>query len=108
MSVVEDRRAQLMPQLTAEQIGRVAAIGMRRSVRRGEVLFEEGQIRRPWFVVLSGSIEAVGRTSFPAMGPGNFTGEFDMLTGRPSLHRGVALEDGAGVGSAQTPVSPSQ
>jgi thioredoxin reductase (NADPH) len=94
MSVLEDRRAQLLPRLNDAQIERIAAIGTRRHIRRGDVLFKEEQIHRPWFVVLSGGIEAVGRGAFPPIGPGNFTGEFDLLTGRPSLHRGVALEDG--------------
>jgi thioredoxin reductase (NADPH) len=94
MSVLEDRRAQLLPRLGDAQIERITAIGTRRRVRRGEILFEKGQIHRPWFVVLSGSIEAAGRGTFPPIGAGHFTGEFDLLTGRPSLHRGVALEDG--------------
>jgi thioredoxin reductase (NADPH) len=99
MSLLEERRAQMLPRLTGAQIERIARHGKRRSIRRDEILFEKGQPHRPFFVVLSGSIGVVdygGEDSqgYPPLEAGNFTGEFDLLTGRPSLYRGVALSDG--------------
>jgi CRP-like cAMP-binding protein len=89
MSVLEDRRAQLLPRLTDAQIARTAAHGTRRPIHRGETLYEKGQVHRPFFVVLSGSIGTFGYGSegdrFPPLEPGNFTGEFDHLTGRASI-----------------------
>jgi thioredoxin reductase (NADPH) len=98
MGLLEDRKAQMLPRLTDAQIERIAKHGKRRPIRRDEVLFEKGQIHRPFFVVLSGSILAIDYSEasehFPPLEPGNFTGEFDLLTGRPSLYRGLATADG--------------
>src|SRR5262245_35039240 len=93
MSLMDERRAQLYPGLTEAQIARIAALGRRRRVRRGEILFEQRQVNRPFFVVLSGLIEVVqatafGERPFSKIEEGHFTGEFDMLTGRPSLYSG--------------------
>src|SRR5258706_16192051 len=101
MSLLDERRVQLLPRLTDAQIERIATHGRRRPIRRDEILFERGQLRRPFFVVLSGSVLAVdegGRAEgFPPIEPGNFTGEFDLLTGRPSLHRGTVIADGEAI-----------
>jgi thioredoxin reductase (NADPH) len=98
MGVLDERRAQLMPRLTDAQIARMTAHGKRRPTHRNEILFEKGQLHRPLFVVLAGRVAVVEpgdeRERFPPLEAGNFTGEFDLLTGRPSLHRGVVLEGG--------------
>jgi thioredoxin reductase (NADPH) len=99
MSLVDDRRAQMFPRLTDAQMARVAAQGRRRAVRSGEILFEQGEIHRHLFVVISGRIDVMqstieGERSTATHESGQFSGEFDMLTGRPSLHRGRAGSDG--------------
>jgi thioredoxin reductase (NADPH) len=98
MSLLDERYAQMLPRLTAAQIDRVAAYGRRRTVRRDEILFEKGQSHRPFFVVVSARLQAVdygeGDERFPPIEAGNFTGEFDLLTGRPSLYRGIVRADG--------------
>ena len=101
MSLVEERRAQMLPRLSDAQLERIAAHGSRRRIQRGDILFERGQVHRPFFAVLSGSVAAVdpgdagdARGRFPPLDAGTFTGEFDLLTGRPSLHRGIVLADG--------------
>jgi thioredoxin reductase (NADPH) len=99
MSLVDERRAQMFPQLSDAQIARIAVHGHRRRVRRGEILFDAGQVNRSFFVVLIGSLEIVHpceETESPVTvhDPGGFTGEFDMLTGRPGVVRGRVREDG--------------
>jgi thioredoxin reductase (NADPH) len=99
MSLMEERRAQMYPRLTDAQIARVAALGKRRRVVRDEILFEQRQVHRPFFVVLSGVVNVVQATAdgerlFHEIEAGYFTGEFDMLTGRPSLYTGRVVEDG--------------
>jgi thioredoxin reductase (NADPH) len=80
------------PTLTSEQIARLSAHGRRRAVARGDVLVEVGQKVVPFFVVLSGELEAL-RPSIETndlivtIRPGQFTGEGNMLTGRRSLSR---------------------
>ena len=44
---VMDRAAQMFPKLTPAQIERISAIGHRRDVRAGEVLFEVGRAEHP-------------------------------------------------------------
>src|SRR5262249_3294324 len=99
MSLMDERREQMDPRLTEAQMARIAAVGTRRRVGRGEILFEQRQVHRPFFVVLSGTIEVLqvteeGDRPFRKIDGAHFTGEFDMLTGRPSLYRGRVVEDG--------------
>src|SRR6266404_111611 len=93
-----DRR--MFPQLTPAQVGRISAVGERRSIRSGEVLFELGEQNIRFFVVIEGAIEIVhpvdGREErITVHGPGEFTGEINMLSARRALVRGRALGDGS-------------
>jgi thioredoxin reductase (NADPH) len=82
---------QTFPKLTAAQTERVAAHGRTRRVERGEVLGTVGKVTPQFFVVRTGGIEVVqpagtGKTmTVTVIGPGEFTGEVSMLSGRPSL-----------------------
>jgi thioredoxin reductase (NADPH) len=89
----EDQLA--FPKLTAAQIARLAPFGRRRRVEAGEVLFEQGQANRPLYVLIEGSVEGVHpsrgvETIVTVLEPGEFSGEVDMLIGRPSLVLGRA------------------
>jgi thioredoxin reductase (NADPH) len=99
MSLLEERRAQMFPRLAEAQIARIAAHGARRRMRRGEVLFEQGEVNRHFFVVLAGQLEIAqtterGEREIIVHGPAEFTGEVDMLTGRSSNVRGRAATEG--------------
>src|SRR5262245_50452426 len=93
-SVYAERRAQMFPHLSEAQLARVASIGHQREVKRGEVLFEPGDQNTAFFVILSGSVEIVrpngGGLEAPItlLGPGEFTGEINMLSARRNLVRG--------------------
>lgn len=83
---------EMFPKLTPTQIARVAARGRKRSIQQGELLVEQASTNLPFFVVLSGEIEAVRPTGkeetfVTAVGPGQFTGEVTLLTGRRALVR---------------------
>jgi thioredoxin reductase (NADPH) len=89
----------MYPELTPAQIERIAGIGHPRDVRAGEVLIELGEQNTRFFVVLSGAIESVrpvGDRELPVVvhGPGQFTGEINMLSARRSLVRTRAAADG--------------
>ena len=67
--------------------------------RGGEVLVEAGDAVVPFFVVTKGYVEIVqpsGATETLVVrhGPGQFTGETNMISGRRSLIRARATEDG--------------
>jgi len=81
----------LFPTLTSAQIARIAAHGDTRQVQRGEVLVEAGE-NPSFFVVTAGNIEIVqparGTEEVVAVcGPGQFTGEVNMLSGRRGFLR---------------------
>jgi thioredoxin reductase (NADPH) len=77
----------------------MAAHGFVRRIRRGEVLFEAGDHVVPFFVVTAGHVEIVmpsGTTErlIAVHGPGQFTGEMNMLSGHRALARARATEPG--------------
>jgi thioredoxin reductase (NADPH) len=95
-----ERRHQMFPQLTPAQLERVSSVGARRTVRAGEVLFELGEQNTRFFVVIDGSIAIVrpidGREETVTVhGPGEFTGEINMLSARRALVRARAVTDGS-------------
>ena len=90
---------QLFPKLTSAQIARLAVHGRVRPIQRGEVLIEAGDQVVPFFIVTAGEIEivrpsTVGETLITVHGPGGFTGEINMLSGRRSVVRARVRESG--------------
>jgi thioredoxin reductase (NADPH) len=93
------RLEQIFPKLTPQQISRVAVQGHIRVIQPGEVLVEQGDSTVPFFVVVSGEIEIVrpsgaAETLITIHGPGEFTGEVNMLSGRRTLVRMRATKPG--------------
>jgi len=94
------RAEQIFPTLTQAQLERITPHGRAREVRPGEVLFEAGEEIFPFLVVTAGRIEMVrpsptGDTIIAVHGPGQFSGEVNMLSGRRALARARATEPGA-------------
>src|SRR5881398_2359904 len=84
------RAEHIYPTLTPAQLGRIAAHGRRGRVEAGEVLVQAGEQTARLFVVVAGRIDVVrpsaaGEEVVVAFGPGMFTGEVTMLSGRPGL-----------------------
>jgi hypothetical protein len=84
------RTDQAFPPLNEEQLARVGAHGHVREVQRGARLVGAGAQDAPLSVVMTGSIEIVQSrsgvdTPVAEHGPGEFTGEVTMLSGRPSF-----------------------
>jgi thioredoxin reductase (NADPH) len=99
LGALDDRNDTRFPTLTAAQIDRIAVHGRHRPIRRGEMLVDAGIPNVHFFVVLSGQIEVVRLANevesvVTVHGPGHFTGEVNMLSGRPSLVSIRVLEDG--------------
>jgi thioredoxin reductase (NADPH) len=102
LPVTRSRPEQVFPKLTPVQISQIALQGKTRAVHRGEVLVEQGESNVPFFVVVSGEIEVVRpsgavETLVTVHGPGQFTGEVTMLSGRKSLFRIRVSEPGEAV-----------
>ena len=73
--------------------------GRTRSVQSGEVIIEQGDTSVPFFVVITGEVEIVRplgtrETLITVHGPGEFTGEVNMLSGRRSLVRARVTKPG--------------
>ncbi len=90
---------QLFPKLSPEQIARVAVHGRVRRVQSGDVLFEAGGQGVPFFVITAGAVEIVkpsvtGETLIRVLERGEFTGEVNLLSGRPPVVRARVRESG--------------
>lgn len=94
-----DHNTQAFPVLTSAQIDRVRLGAKLRKVKLGEILFQPDDTNIPFFVLLSGSMEVVqpdigGERPLTTHGPGEFTGEMTMISGRRCLARGRVTEAG--------------
>ncbi len=90
---------QAFPTLDDQQIERLKAHGRLRAVTGAEVLVEAGDRDVPFYVVIDGQVDIVRpqgtkETSIAHHGPGQFSGEVNMLSGRPALFRARARTDG--------------
>jgi thioredoxin reductase (NADPH) len=93
------RSAQMFPELTAAQIGRLSAHGQKLRIKKGEVLSEPGDRGKPMYVVLSGSIEVVaptlaGESLIVVHTAGKFSGDVGTLRGIGSAVRTRVREEG--------------
>jgi thioredoxin reductase (NADPH) len=88
--------ADAFPTLTAEQIARIAPFTRARDLEDGESLWEAGDRNRPLFVVVTGEIEILSGADHMVTvhKPGAFTGDVDLLSGRPVVVRARARGPG--------------
>ena len=86
------------PTLTPEQLARIAPHGRRRHVDRGEVLLRAGEPATRLFIVVLGQVDGVRPSAAEelvvSLGPGMFSGEATLLSGRPALAQIRAGADG--------------
>lgn len=99
LPLTKSNREKIFPKLTSVQISRITSHGRLRSVQSGEVLIEQGDKSVPFFVVISGEVEILRplgaqETLVTVHGPGEFTGEVNMLSGRRSLVRARVTKPG--------------
>ena len=88
----------IFPRLTPVQIARLKARGHVRPVAAGEVLLEAGTPATRMFVVTSGQLEVVrlghAEQLVAEFRAGQFTGEMNTLSGRPSVGQVRATQSG--------------
>ncbi len=87
----------MFPTLTEDQQARVKAHGRERTVAAGETVLERNEQINKFFVVLTGRLEVLQlddqvEKAIAVCGPGMFTGELNLLSGRPGLVRIRAAE----------------
>src|SRR5713101_7952770 len=81
---------EMFPALTAQQQARVLAHGRSRKIRSGETIVEPNEQGVKFFVVVTGRLELLLRSEhkeavIALCGPGMFTGELNVLSGRRGL-----------------------
>jgi thioredoxin reductase (NADPH) len=85
------------PELDEEQIATLAKFAASKQFKAGETLLNAGEQEMKLFVVKSGELEVRNgstRDVITMLGPRQFTGEVDLLAGRPSSVCVVARKDG--------------
>lgn len=94
-----DTQSAAFPELDDHQLELLEPLGIRRTIRQGEVLYRAGQRDLPIGVVLSGELEAFeprdgGEYILGVCGPRQFTGDVAILNGTSSIAtmRGKAEE----------------
>ncbi len=104
MSIIEQRRAQIFPQLSPAQREEAArfAAAPPLNFAPNERLFAAGERNVPAFLVLEGSVTVdgggeVGAHPITEHGPGEIVGELNQLAGRAALVNGVAGPQGCSV-----------
>jgi thioredoxin reductase (NADPH) len=90
--VTEEHLDEIFPTLTPEQIARIAPFAHERRLRDGESLWNQGDRNLPLFVILEGEVEILsGADHLVAVhAPGGFSGDVDILSGRPVVVRARA------------------
>ena len=87
--------AVMFPELDDEQLAIVLALGERRAVRGGDILFTPADDHYDWIVILSGGVEVVGPDGqlITRHGARRFLGEVNLVTRqRPYLSTRVARD----------------
>jgi len=97
MAETPEQLDSMFPKLDDTRIAQLAAFGVQRRVRSGEVIYDQGDANHGVFIVLDGSIEIAGVSNgdeavIRVLGRGMFTGEVNQLSGRRSLVRSRARE----------------
>jgi thioredoxin reductase (NADPH) len=89
----EQEEAEAFPSLTDGQIARLVPLTTARDLRDGESLWEAGDRNRPLYVVVKGEIEILSGADHVVTvhRPGAFTGDVDLLSGRPVVVRARAV-----------------
>jgi len=99
VSTATARVAQMFPTLTSTQVERIASHGKRRTTQHGELLYDVGTLPVPFVVVSRGAIELLHphegtERLIQALGPGQFSGELNLLSGRRALARARVRDPG--------------
>jgi thioredoxin reductase (NADPH) len=86
----EGRRGEVFPILPEAQLSRLRAVAVEQALPDGVVLFQRGDVGVAIFVVLEGEVELIdldphGEPRVLRLGPGQFTGEVNLLRQGPAL-----------------------
>jgi len=94
------RNAETLPTLDSSAVQRVKRYGKTSQVAEGKILIEQGKPLGHFIVVLEGEAvveltNQIGTELIATHGPGEFFGDINMLSERPSLIRGRMVKAGS-------------
>jgi thioredoxin reductase (NADPH) len=98
--ISERKTSKAFPTLDPNQIDRLRRYGTTRAIRKGDILFDQGESGISFFVLLDCTMDIVQPTEkleerlLATHEPGGFTGEVSLLQNRRSLARGRMTSDG--------------
>ncbi|HZZ36837.1 MAG TPA: FAD-dependent oxidoreductase [Caulobacteraceae bacterium] len=98
-SIIDTRRDQMFPTLSAADVDRLRRFGKTRRYAAGEALVRVGETGHGMNVILSGEVEIIGRDelghrqTIVVYGSGSFMGELAQLSGQPALVDALATTD---------------
>src|SRR3954447_15823633 len=94
LDVEMERDMGAFPKLGERDMLSLEGMAERCEFGEGEILFKAGKAEVDLFVVVSGQVEILnpsdGNRRIVMHGPGEFTGDIDVLTGRPVIVTAVA------------------
>jgi thioredoxin reductase (NADPH) len=99
MSIIDDRREQMLPKLALGEIDRLRRFGTENCYAAGKRLVSAGEPSPGMFVIISGSVAVTRRdglgheASIVELEPGQFLAEVGDLSGRPALVDAQAKTD---------------
>ncbi len=88
----EGNQHEIFPTLTPEQVGRIAPFAREKTFADGASLWNQGDRNNPMFVVVEGEIAILSGADHlvTVHHPGAFSGDVDLLSGRPTVVRARA------------------
>jgi thioredoxin reductase (NADPH) len=99
MATIDDRREQMFPKLSRQEIERLRRFGEERRYRAGEALVKTGEPSPGMFVLIAGSVAVTKRDPFGHRVPfveleaGDFLAEVAQLSGGPAFIDADAITD---------------
>ena len=90
--LLSSRIEHVFPILNTTKISNIEQYGRLCEVKTGELLVQQGDVVPPFYVIISGELEIIRpfgsqETLVTVLGPGQFTGEVNTLSGRRSMFR---------------------
>jgi CRP-like cAMP-binding protein len=87
------KHAPLFAHCSKQELQRIAGIADQLDVREGQVLIQEGERGREFFVIVEGEVEVRRKgKKVKTLGPGSFVGEIALLSKIPRVATVTAIE----------------
>ncbi len=92
----DPNQADLFPKLSEAELAKISEQGREREFEDGTILFAQGDLTFPFYIVLVGEVRITKRVAdetqlLTVHGPGEFTGDLSMVAGNPAMATATAV-----------------